>query len=87
MSALGVLLLPSGIAAQADASRFNEAYARLRRGAAYTAAVPTGRLELTRNNRDGLAHRYLLLVPESYDPIRRYPVAIYLHGGVSQGLC
>ena len=30
---------------------------------------------------DGHLHRYLLLVPESYDPGRRYPLRVYLHGG------
>jgi predicted esterase len=82
--ALGASLLPAGVVAQVDASPFHEAYQQLRRGAAYSAGVPTGRLELTRSNRDGLVHRYLVLVPEGYDPARRYPVAFYLHGGVSR---
>ena len=84
VSVLGVLLLPFGLVAQADVSRFNEVYERLRIGALYSAEVPTGRLEFTRSNRDSLVHRYLIMVPESYSPVRRYPVVFYLHGGVSR---
>ena len=82
VSVLGVLLLPFGLVGQADVSGFNEVYERLRIGAVYSAEVPTGRLEFTRSNQDSLAHRYLIIVPESYNPVRRYPVVFYLHGGV-----
>ena len=80
MSAIG----SPALAAQAVGEPFDGAYERLRRGPDHLADVPTGRLELTRTNQDGLLHRYVLIVPEDYDASRRYPVAFYLHGGVSR---
>ena len=56
----------------------------MRRGPEHSEDVSTGRLELTRTNENGQLHRYVLIVPENYDPSRRYPVAFYLHGGVSR---
>jgi poly(3-hydroxybutyrate) depolymerase len=70
--------------AQSSGESFAQAYARLRSGPAHAADVPTGRIERTRSNADGLVHRYVLVVPDDYDPARRYPVAFYLHGGVSR---
>ena len=72
------------LAAQALGEPFNAAYQQLRRGTDHLADVPTGRIELTRTNQDGLLHRYVVIVPENYDASRRYPVAFYLHGGVSR---
>ncbi len=57
-------------------------WSRLRRGRTYRADVPTGRRILSRRNRDGVEHRYLLHVPPGYDPAERYPVHVHLHGGV-----
>ena len=57
-------------------------WSRLRRGRAYRADVPTGRQVLSHRNRDGVEHRYILHVPAGYDPARRYPVHVHLHGGV-----
>ena len=59
-------------------------WARLRAGRAYTGDAATGRQLLARENRDGLEHGYVVRVPESYDPAVRYPVIVYLHGGVSR---
>lgn len=59
-------------------------WGRLRAGRAYARDVPTGRRLLARENRDGLEHGYVVRVPESYDPAARYPVIVYLHGGVSR---
>ena len=56
----------------------------MRAGREYRSDVPTGRQLLSRTNRDGVAHGYVVHVPESYDPARRYPVRVYLHGGVSR---
>ena len=56
----------------------------LRAGGTYSADVPRGRQLLTHDNADGVEHRYLLHVPEGYNPARRYPVRVYLHGGVSR---
>ena len=80
MSAIG----SPALTAQALGDPFDGAYERLRRGPEHLADVPTGRLELTRTNRDGLLHRYVVIVPQSYDASRRYPVAFYLHGGVAR---
>ena len=65
-------------------SDFAETYQALAAGRSYALDVPRGTLELTRTNQDGLLHRYVLVVPDSYDPSRAYPVRVYLHGGVSR---
>ena len=59
-------------------------WTRLRAGAAYDADVTPGRQVLTRENADGVEYRYELFVPDDYDPARRYPVRVYLHGGVAR---
>ena len=59
-------------------------WGRLRAGRNYSPDAPTGRRLLTRSNRDGVEHPYVVRVPESYDPTRRYPVLVYLHGGVAR---
>lgn len=59
-----------------------EVFSALRDGRTYTADVPKGRLLLSRKNADGTEHPYVLHVPEDYDPSHRYPVRVYLHGGV-----
>ena len=59
-------------------------WTNLRAGATYSDDVPRGRQVLTRANADGVEHRYVLYVPEDYDPARRYPVRVYLHGGVAR---
>jgi len=84
---LGVLLCgatPLLAQSAADVDAFAEAYARLREGPAHSADVPTGRIESTREGDDGLLYRYVVIVPDDYDPARRYPVAFYLHGGVGR---
>jgi predicted esterase len=48
----------------------------------YPQHVPVGLVEGVRRNRDGMEHRYLLAVPETYAPGRRYPVRVLLHGGI-----
>ncbi len=72
------------ISAQPLDASFTAAYERLRAGPAHERDVPTGRTEHTRTSVDGLVYRYVIIVPEDYDPSRRYPVAFYLHGGVSR---
>ncbi len=67
----------------APGASFDDLLQRLRAGRAYRSDVPTGRLELERRNRDGRQHPYLVFVPDSYDRARRYPVRVYLHGGVA----
>lgn len=85
LGALAAGMLTAGrAAAQADGRGFAQAYEQLRRGPEHARKVPTGRIETTREGEDGLAYRYVLIVPEDYDPARRYPVAFYLHGGVGR---
>ncbi|MGE0159098.1 MAG: hypothetical protein AB7T31_06755 [Gemmatimonadales bacterium] len=71
------------VVAQGTAA-FDAAYARLREGTPHRADVARGRIEMTRAIRDGREHRYVLIVPDDYDASRPYPVAFYLHGGISR---
>jgi predicted esterase len=75
---------PKAASAQRVDDSFTVALERLRHGPIHSEDVPTGRIELTRANADGLMHRYVLIVPDDYNPTRRYPVAFYLHGGVTR---
>ncbi|MEX2130168.1 MAG: hypothetical protein WD772_01675, partial [Pseudohongiellaceae bacterium] len=59
-------------------------YSWLKAGPEYSDKVPVGTLEFTRVNADGMHFPYVVLVPESYDPSRKYPVEFMLHGGVSR---
>ena len=56
----------------------------VRAGGAYDADVPRGRQVLTRRNPEGVEYRTIAWIPPGYDPVRRYPVRVYLHGGVSR---
>ena len=60
--------------------------AKLRAGRTYSDDVATGRQLLSRQNRNGVEHAYVLHVPESYDPAAPHPVRVYLHGGVMRPL-
>ena len=70
------------LATGASASAVRE---RLRAGRPYSAA-PTGRQVLSRRNRDGVEHPYILHVPAGYNPDRPMPLRVYLHGGVMRPL-
>ena len=56
----------------------------VRAGGAYAADVPRGRQVLARRNPEGVEYRTIAWIPSDYDPARRYPVRVYLHGGVSR---
>ena len=56
----------------------------VRAGGAYDAGVPRGRRVLTRRNPEGVEYRTVAWIPAGYDPAERYPVRVYLHGGVSR---
>ncbi len=62
---------------------FDEAFALLRKGRAHSANVPRGVVRLTHRLED-IDFAYLLDVPETYDPAKRYQVRFQLHGGVSR---
>jgi len=67
----------------ADSALFEQLYAALEAGPRYARQVPTGRV-LQSHRIAGVEHPYLVLVPRGYDPERRYPARIYLHGGVAR---
>ena len=56
----------------------------VRAGGAYDADVPRGRRVVTRRNPEGVEYRTVAWIPSGYDPAQRYPVRVYLHGGVSR---
>ena len=56
----------------------------LRAGPTHSADVPRGRQLLTRTNAEGVEYRSVVHVPDDYDPTLRYPVRVYLHGGVNR---
>jgi poly(3-hydroxybutyrate) depolymerase len=60
---------------------FDAAHRRLQRGRTYQ-AQPTGIVRRQNRAPDGVEHFYVLNVPETYDPARRYQVRFHLHGGV-----
>lgn len=62
---------------------FSILHARLRTGRVYRDDVPTGRLEWSRSGTGG-KHQTVVLVPDDYDPLKRYRVCFYLHGGVNR---
>ena len=59
------------------ATSFEAEYAQLKQGRAYSSSVPKGALK----KRHGIFN-YWLVVPESYDPAKRWAVRFMLHGGV-----
>jgi PDZ domain-containing protein len=60
---------------------FDDAYRALQRGRSYGPAR-TGIVRLRNKTSDGVEHHYVLNVPDTYDPSRRYQVRFQLHGGV-----
>ena len=62
---------------------FSVIFARLRTGRVYGTEVETGPLDWSRKGSGG-RHHYVVLVPEDYDPTKRYRVCFYLHGGVAR---
>jgi hypothetical protein len=60
---------------------FDEALRRLRAGRSYP-PQSSGLLRLTNKTPDGVEHPYAVTIPDGYDPSKRYPVRIQLHGGV-----
>ena len=62
---------------------FDDAVARLKKGRTYRNDVPRGVVKLThRIGKDDFP--YMLDVPETYDPARKYQVRVQLHGGVGR---
>src|SRR5438876_7677244 len=63
---------------------FDDARTRLKRGRAYSKSVPLGLNQLKHRTSDGLEHNYTIVIPQNYDPSRKYQVRVQLHGGVSR---
>src|SRR4051812_46263137 len=61
---------------------FDERFRALREGPRY-GPQKTGLIRLTNMTGDGTVHHFAVTIPETYDPSRKYPVRIHLHGGVS----
>jgi len=71
-----LLAQPPGDRGRPDAA-FDAEYMRLKEGRAYSKEVSKGTLK----KRHG-AFNYWLVIPETYDPTRKYQVRFQLHGGV-----
>ena len=76
----------AGDAIVALGASFEDVAATLRARRLYPREPETGRRVLTRRNHDGLEHRYVVHIPDAYDPSESYPVRVYLHGGVMRPL-
>src|SRR5262245_36595447 len=63
--------------------KFDEAYARLKKGRVYAADAPTGVVRLSRKTPEA-EFAYTLDVPPAYDPSRKYQVRFQLHGGIGR---
>lgn len=61
---------------------FDDAFARLKHGRSFSRTAPTGVVHRSHTVNGGELF-YVLNVPESYDPTRRYQVRFQLHGGVT----
>jgi predicted esterase len=61
---------------------FEAAWARLKKGRAYTKASTGRRIE--RQNVDGTSFENTIEIPDEYDPSRPWPVRVQLHGGIGR---
>ncbi len=68
----------------ASANDVGTLYQWLKAGPEYRDDVPRDYQETSRSNSAGMQFPYVVLIPESYDPARAYPVEFMLHGGVSR---
>ncbi len=59
-------------------------FRQLAGGVLHRANAPTGVVLGSRQSKSGLEMRYAILVPDTYDSTRRYPVEFILHGGVGR---
>ncbi len=63
---------------------FDSLYQRLESGPRYSKDVETGLVEENRKGKSGLRQEYVFLVPEDYDPEKKYRISFYLHGGANR---
>jgi predicted esterase len=62
---------------------FDLVYSQIKQGKHYRTDVPKGFCEHQYTNRIGVEHPNLVFVPYKYTPEKKYPVRVFLHGGVS----
>lgn len=62
---------------------FDEAWTRLKAGREYGRA-PTGERSLRTTAMIGVAYDNVVTIPAEYDPARRWPMRVQLHGGVAR---
>ena len=67
----------------ASGAAFDEIHQRLRAGRPYSRDVRRGTFFTTRSI-EGMDHHAMVLVPEQYDPARKWLVRFDLHGGMGQ---
>jgi hypothetical protein len=60
---------------------FDELHRRLQQGRAY-GPQPPGQVRLSNRTSDGIAHNFVINIPDGYNPSTKYQVRIQLHGGV-----
>jgi hypothetical protein len=77
LAAIFLLLAPPPVGSGTTDTPFEVEYARLRQGRAYSKDVPKGTLK----KRHG-QFNYWLIIPDTYDPAKKYQVRFQLHGGV-----
>ena len=63
---------------------FEETYKRLAQGRAYSKDVQRGELEWKGFITGGVELATTVVIPGDYDPQRKYPVRIFLHGGIAR---
>lgn len=66
----------------ATGAAFDEVLARVVRGPAYAGTVPTGEHTWQARGPGGIGMPTTIVVPRDYRPDVKYPVRVYLHGGV-----
>lgn len=74
----------SRLALEAASSDVNALFQLVQAGPSYSPDVATGVVTGVRIADDGRRFPYALLIPESYDAARAYPVEFMLHGGVGR---
>jgi pimeloyl-ACP methyl ester carboxylesterase len=68
----------------ATGAGFEEIHARLAAGRSYSRDVPTGELAWQTIISGGARLPTTVIVPGDYDPNVKYPVRVYLHGGIAR---
>ena len=63
--------------------RFDDAYARLKKGRTYT-EIPPSEMAYRWKHATGATFRNVVDVPDTYDPAKAWPVRVQLHGGIGR---